>query len=69
MKKPLNIKTYTIFQNGNKHLSKSKNSFFDKKRHVITLKDNVIIPIYDLKRKFRIRPTTLTEYFCSTSPL
>jgi len=50
MKKPLNIKMYTILQNGNKHL---------RKRDVIT-------PIYDLK-KFKIRPTTPTEYFCSTS--
>jgi len=40
---------YTILQNGNKHLSKSKNSFFHKKRDFITLKDDVITPIYDLK--------------------
>jgi len=31
MKKPLNKKTYTILQNGNKHLSKSKNSCFSRK--------------------------------------
>jgi len=35
MKKPLNIKAYTILQNGNKHLNKSKNSFFQEKRDVI----------------------------------
>jgi len=39
-KKPLNIKTYTILQNGNKHLNKSKNLFFHDKRNVITLKDD-----------------------------
>jgi len=50
MKKPLNLKTYTILQNGNKHLSKSKNSFFHEKHDVITLKDDVITPIYDLKK-------------------
>jgi len=50
MKKSLNIKTYTILQNGKEHLSKSKNSFFYEKRDVITLKDDVITPIYDLKR-------------------
>jgi len=43
-------KTYTILQNGNKHLSKSKKSlFYDEKRNVITLKDDVITSIYDLK--------------------
>jgi len=56
MKKSLNIKTYTIPQNGNKHLSKSKNSFFHEIRDVITLKDDVITPIYknlgsDLQRQ------------------
>jgi len=50
MKKPLNIKTYTILQNVNKHPSKSKNSFFYEKRNVITLNDDVITPIYDLKK-------------------
>jgi len=30
MTKTLNIKTYTILQNGIKHLSKSKNLFFTK---------------------------------------
>jgi len=67
MKKPLNIKTHTILQNGNKHLSKSKNSFFHEKRDVITLKDDVITQ-FMIQKKFRIRPTTPTEYFCSTSP-
>jgi len=42
-------KNYTILQNGNKYLSKNKNSFFHEKRDVITLKDDVITPVYDLK--------------------
>jgi len=44
---------YTILQNGNKHLSKNKNSFFHEKRDVVTLKDDVITPIYDLRKKLR----------------
>jgi len=47
MKKLSNIKTYTILQNGNKHLSKSKNSFFTKNVTSSPVKDDVITSIYN----------------------